>query len=140
MAMLPFCGYHMADYWQHWLDMEAKITNPPVICNVNWFRTDDAGHFIWPGFGDNLRVIEWVLKRAFGEADAAETPIGFVPKPEDINLEGSGVDEATLRDLLTVDLDLWKQEVVGIREFYAKFGDKLPQSLRDELDALEARL
>ena len=140
MAMLPFCGYHMADYWQHWLDMEEKITNPPVICNVNWFRTDDAGHFIWPGFGDNLRVIEWVLKRAFGEADAVETPIGFVPKPEDINLEGSGVDEETLRDLLTVDPALWKQEVAGIREFYAKFGDKLPQSLRDELDALEKRL
>ena len=140
MAMLPFCGYHMADYWQHWLDMAEKITNPPVICNVNWFRTDDAGHFIWPGFGDNLRVIEWVLKRAFGEADATETPIGFVPKPEDINLEGSGVDEATLRDLLTVDPALWKQEVAGIREFYAKFGDKLPKQLRDELDALEARL
>ena len=140
MAMLPFCGYHMADYWQHWLDMEEKITHPPVICNVNWFRTDDEGRFIWPGFGDNLRVIEWVLKRAFGEADAVETPIGFVPKPEDINLEGSGIDETTLRDLLTVDPALWKQEVAGIREFYAKFGDKLPKPLRDELDALEQKL
>ena len=140
MAMLPFCGYHMADYWQHWLDMEEKITNPPVICNVNWFRTDDEGHFIWPGFGDNLRVIEWVLGRAFGEYDAVETPIGFVPKPEDINLEGSGVDEETLKDLLTVDPALWKQEVAGIREFYAKFGDKLPKQLKDELDALEKRL
>ncbi len=140
MAMLPFCGYHMADYWQHWLDMEEKITNPPVICNVNWFRTDDAGHFIWPGFGDNLRVIEWVLKRAFGEADAVETPIGYVPRPEDINLDGSGVDAETLKGLLSVDPALWKQEVAGIREFYAKFGDKLPQELRDELDALEKRL
>ena len=140
MAMLPFCGYHMADYWQHWLDMEEKITNPPVICNVNWFRTDDAGHFIWPGFGDNLRVIEWVLKRAFGEVDAVETPIGYVPKPEDINLDGSGVDAETLKGLLSVDPALWKQEVAGIREFYAKFGDKLPQELRDELDALEKRL
>ena len=124
----------MADYWQHWLDMEQKITNPPVICNVNWFRTDDAGHFIWPGFGDNLRVIEWVLKRAFGEADAVETPIGYVPKSEDINLEGSGVDEETLKGLLSVDPALWKQEVAGIREFYAKFGDKLPQQLGDELE------
>ena len=140
MAMLPFCGYHMADYWQHWLDMEEKITNPPVICNVNWFRTDDAGHFIWPGFGDNLRVIEWVLKRAFGEVDAVETPIGYVPKPEDINLEGSGVDEETLKGLLSVDPELWKQEVAGIREFYAKFGGKLPKELRGELDALEQRL
>ncbi len=140
MAMLPFCGYHMADYWQHWLDMEEKITNPPVICNVNWFRTDDAGRFIWPGFGDNLRVIEWVLKRAFGEADAVETPIGFVPRPGDINLEGSGVDEETLEGLLSVDPGLWKQEVAGIREFYAKFGEKLPKELREELDALERRL
>ena len=140
MAMLPFCGYHMADYWQHWLDMEAKIAHPPVICNVNWFRTDDAGHFLWPGFGDNLRVIEWVLKRAFGEVDAVETPIGYMPKPEDINIEGSGVDLETLRGLLTVDPDLWKTEVAGIREFYAKFGDKLPAKLRAELDALEARL
>ena len=140
MAMLPFCGYHMADYWQHWLDMEAKIAHPPVICNVNWFRTDDAGHFLWPGFGDNLRVIEWVLKRAFGEVDAVETPIGYMPKPEDIDIEGSGVDLETLRGLLTVDPDLWKTEVAGIREFYAKFGDKLPAKLRAELDALEARL
>ena len=140
MAMLPFCGYHMADYWQHWLDMEEKITNPPVICNVNWFRTDDEGHFQWPGFGDNLRVIEWVLKRAFGEADAVETEIGFMPRPEDIDLEGSGVDAATLADLLTVDKALWKQEAAGIREFYARFGDKLPKTLREELDALEARL
>ncbi len=140
MAMLPFCGYHMADYWQHWLDMEAKIAHPPVICNVNWFRTDDAGHFLWPGFGDNLRVIEWVLKRAFGEVDAVETPIGYMPRPEDIDIEGSGVDLETLRGLLTVDPDLWKTEVAGIREFYAKFGDKLPAKLRAELDALEARL
>jgi len=140
MAMLPFCGYHMADYWQHWLDMEEKITNPPVICNVNWFHTDAEGHFQWPGFGDNLRVIEWVLKRAFGEAEAVETPIGYEPKPGDIDLEGSGVDEETLEDLLKVDPALWKQEVAGIREFYGKFGEKLPKALLEELDALEQRL
>ena len=140
MAMLPFCGYHMADYWQHWLDMEEKISNPPIICNVNWFRTDDAGHFIWPGFGDNLRVLEWVLKRAFGEADAVETPIGYTPKPEDINLEGSGVDLETLQELLRVDPELWKQEVAGIRDFYARFGEKLPARLARELDDLEAGL
>ena len=140
MAMLPFCGYHMADYWQHWLDMEEKITNPPIICNVNWFRTDDEGNFQWPGYGDNLRVIEWVLKRAFGEADAVETEIGYMPKPEDINIAGTDVTPETLRSLLTVDKDLWKQETAGIREFYAKFGDKLPAKLREELETLEKRL
>ena len=140
MAMLPFCGYHMGDYWQHWLDMEKLVTKPPVIANVNWFRTDDEGHFLWPGFGDNLRVIEWVLRRAFGEVDARETTLGYEPYPEDIDLEGSGVTKETLADLLSVDPELWKAECKGIHEFYAKFGDKLPQRLADELSALEARL
>ncbi|MCD8001729.1 MAG: phosphoenolpyruvate carboxykinase (GTP) [Oscillospiraceae bacterium] len=140
MAMLPFCGYHMADYWQHWLDMEQRITNPPVICNVNWFRTDEQGKFLWPGFGDNLRVIEWVLKRAFGEVDAVDSEIGYLPRPEDINLKGCGVDMETLRGLLSVDKTLWRQETAGIREFYAKFGEKLPAALKAELDELERRL
>ena len=140
MAMLPFCGYHMADYWQHWLDMENKIANPPIICNVNWFRTDENGKFLWPGFGDNLRVIEWVIRRAFGEVDAVETEIGYMPKPEDINLDGSGVDAETLCGLLSVDRELWKTECAGIREFYARFGDKIPQALTDELENLEANL
>ena len=140
MAMLPFCGYNMGDYWQHWLDMEKLVSKPPVICNVNWFRTDDEGHFQWPGFGDNLRVIEWVLARAFGEADAVETPIGYLPKPEDINIEGTDVTADTLKELLTVDKQLWKDECKGIREFYAQFGDKLPKVLMDELNELESKL
>ena len=141
MAMLPFCGYHMADYWQHWLDMGEKLGDKaPKIFNVNWFRTDDEGHFIWPGFGDNLRVLEWILKRCFNEAGAAETAIGYEPQPEDIDLEDSGVDQATLEGLLGVDKALWKDEVKGIREFYQKFGDKLPQKLSDELAELEKRL
>jgi len=140
MAMLPFCGYHMADYWQHWLDMEEKITNPPIICNVNWFRTDDQGNFQWPGFGDNLRVIEWVLKRAFGEADAVETEIGYMPRPEDINVEGLDISGETMQELLSVDQKLWKQEVAGIRAFYASFGEKLPAKLEEELNALEQRI
>ena len=140
MAMIPFCGYHMGAYWQHWLDMEKLITKPPVICNVNWFRTDDQGHFLWPGFGDNLRIIDWVLRRAFGETDAVESPLGWLPRPEDIDLEGTDVSKETLRDLLTVDKELWKQECAGIREFYARFGEKLPRRLREELEALEARL
>ena len=140
MAMLPFCGYHMADYWQHWLDMEDSIDNPPKIFNVNWFRTDDEGNFIWPGFGENIRVLEWILKRCFNEVDARETEIGYLPNPEDINLEGLDLTRETLAGLLNVNRDLWKDEVAGIREFYKQFGDKLPKELSDELDALEKRL
>ena len=140
MAMLPFCGYHMADYWQHWLDMGEKIPHPPKIFHVNWFRTDDQGHFIWPGFGDNLRVLEWILARAFDEADAVETPIGYEPRPEDINIQGLDIDVDTVRGLLDVDRDLWRGEVADIKQFYAKFGGKVPQPLLDQLATLEHNL
>ena len=141
MAMLPFCGYHMGDYWAHWFEMGEKLGDKaPKIFNVNWFRTDDEGHFIWPGFGDNLRVLEWILKRCEGKVDAVETPIGFVPHAEDINIEGLEISLDTLKGLLDVDRDLWKSETEGITEFYAKFGNKLPAELRHQLDALKARL
>lgn len=140
MAMLPFCGYHMGDYFQHWIDMGKKIKVQPKIFNVNWFRTDSEGHFIWPGFGDNMRVLDWILKRCEETVDADETAIGYVPKPEDINLEGCGVDEETLKGLLNVDTETWKKEAEGIKEFYKKFGDKLPKELNAELSALESRL
>ena len=140
MAMLPFCGYHMADYWQHWLDMGEKIPHKPKIFHVNWFRTDDEGHFIWPGFGDNLRVLEWILARAFDEADAVETPSGEEPRPEDINVDGLDIGVDTVRDLLTVDRDLWRGEVADIKAFYAKFGDKVPHELLDQLATLEHNL
>ena len=137
MAMRPFCGYNMADYWQHWLDMGEKLPNAPKIFNVNWFRTDDNGRFLWPGFGDNLRVLEWILKRCFDEVGADETPIGYEPKPEDINLDGCGVTVETLRQLLTLDAESWRENCAGIREYFEQFGDKLPHELRDELEALE---
>lgn len=140
MAMLPFCGYHMGDYFQHWIDMGKKIKVQPKIFNVNWFRTDSEGHFIWPGFGDNMRVLDWILKRCEETVDADETAIGYVPKPEDINLDGCGVDEETLKGLLNVDTETWKKEAEGIKEFYKKFGDKLPKELNEELEALESRL
>lgn len=142
MAMLPFCGYHMGDYWAHWLEMGKVLGDKaPKIFNVNWFRTDDDGNFIWPGFGDNMRVLDWILDRCEGVVDAVETPIGYEPKAEDINVEGlEGIDTETIRGLLTVDTDLWKEETKGIKEFYAKFGDKLPKELDGELKALEARL
>ena len=140
MAMLPFCGYHMGDYFQHWIDMGKKIKVQPKIFNVNWFRTDSEGHFIWPGFGDNMRVLDWILKRCEETVDADETAIGYVPKPEDINLEGCGVDKETLKGLLNVDTETWKKEAEGIKEFYKKFGDRLPKELEEELAALESRL
>ena len=142
MAMLPFCGYHMADYWQHWIDMGKKVANPPKIFNVNWFRLDDDGNFIWPGFGDNMRVLEWIMKRCFDEIDAVDTPIGYMPKPEDINIEGleGEVSLDTMKELLTVDTNLWKQEVDGIKEFYGKFGSKLPKELTECLNELESNL
>ena len=141
MAMLPFCGYHMGDYFAHWIEMGEKLGDKaPKIFNVNWFRTDDEGHFIWPGFGDNMRVLMWILDRCDGKADAVETPIGYEPKPEDINIEGLDIDVETIKGLLNVDVDLWKEEAKGIEEFYAKFGDRLPQELRNQLNALKERL
>lgn len=141
MAMLPFCGYHMGDYWKHWLEMGEKLGDKaPKIFNVNWFRTDDEGHFIWPGFGDNLRVLMWILDRCEGKAEAVETPIGFEPKAEDINIEGLDITVDTIRGLLNVDKDLWREEAKGIHEFYAKFGDKLPKELEKELAVLEDNL
>ena len=144
MAMLPFCGYNMADYWQHWIDIGAGLDEDkaPKIFNVNWFRKDDDGNFLWPGFGDNMRVLEWIIKRCEGMVDADETAIGFVPKAEDINLAGieDEVSEAQLKAILSVDNSLWDDEAKGIEEFYSKFGDRLPKALSDELNTLKANL
>ena len=139
-AMIPFCGYHMGDYFKHWIEMgEVLGDKAPKIFNVNWFRKDENDNFIWPGFGDNLRVLEWMLKRVDGEVDATETAIGYVPKASDINLEGLDIDEATLQSILDVDNAAWAKEAEGVEEFYARFGDKLPAELRAELDGLKAR-
>ena len=142
MAMLPFCGYNMGDYFKHWVEMgELLGDKAPKIFNVNWFRVDEDGHFIWPGFGDNLRVLEWMLKRCDGEVDAVETAIGYVPKAEDINLEGlDDFSIETLKGILEVDNAKWAKEAEGIEEFYKKFGDKLPAELRAELEGLKARV
>ena len=141
MAMLPFCGYHMGDYFQHWIDMGKKLGDKaPKIFNVNWFRTDDEGHFIWPGFGDNMRVLMWILARCEGKADAVETPIGYEPKPEDIDLTGLDIDRATLEGLLDVDKDLWKEDLANAEQFFAKFEGHLPAELVHEKEALAERL
>ena len=144
MAMLPFCGYNMGDYWKHWIDI-GKTLDPdkaPKIFNVNWFRKDDEGNFMWPGFGDNLRVLEWILKRCDGEVDAQETAIGYIPYAKDINIEGleGEVSLESLESILDVDKSLWANEADGIAEFYQKFGDKLPKELADELETLKANL
>ena len=143
MAMLPFCGYNMGDYFKHWIEMGEMLGDKaPKIFNVNWFRKDDDGNFLWPGFGDNMRVLEWIIKRCEGKVDAEETAIGFVPKAEDINLEGieDEVSEDQLKEILSVDNSLWEDEAKGIEEFYAKFGDRLPKALSDELNTLKANL
>ena len=141
MAMRPFVGYDMGDYFAHWLEMGKRIPHAPKIFHVNWFRTDDEGHFIWPGFGDNMRVVMWILARCAGEVDAVETPIGLVPKPEDINIEGlDGVTVDTVKNLLTIDKQSWLEDVENIKAFYKQVGDRVPKEMYDELATLEANL
>ncbi|HBI85642.1 MAG TPA: phosphoenolpyruvate carboxykinase (GTP) [Ruminococcus sp.] len=147
MAMKPFIGYNVGDYWAHWLEMGEMLGDKaPKIFNVNWFKKDAEGHFMWPGFGDNMRVLDWIIKRCEGTVDAVETPIGFLPKPEDINIAGLE-DEVTLdtmKELLAVDTDLWKKEIVEMRRYYnddiAAKGGKIPQALYGVLDKIEANL
>jgi phosphoenolpyruvate carboxykinase (GTP) len=140
MAMLPFCGYNMADYFSHWLNVGKKLTSPPAIFHVNWFRLNDQGEFIWPGFGENLRALIWMLDRINGKARANETPIGFIPTKDSLHLEKLEISDEDMNELLTIHSEDWKQETVGIREFFNNFGDRMPKELWDELANLEARL
>ncbi|MBQ7320633.1 MAG: phosphoenolpyruvate carboxykinase (GTP) [Clostridia bacterium] len=141
MAMRPFVGYDMGDYWAHWLTMGTKIPHAPKIFHVNWFRTDNEGNFIWPGFGDNMRVLMWILDRCAGKVDADMTAIGYVPKAEDICIEGlEGITLDTIKELLTVDNASWLEDIQNIKDFYKQVGDRVPEALYDELAALEARL
>ena len=140
MAMRPFVGYDMGEYWAHWLEMGKKIPRAPKIFHVNWFRTDDQGHFIWPGFGENMRVLMWILARCEDKVGAKETPIGYVPFSRDINLEGTDVSEKTLEELLSIDRQSWLDDIENIKEFYDFVGPSTPEELREELDALKQRL
>ena len=140
MAMRPFVGYDMGDYFAHWLSMGTRIPHPPKIFHVNWFRTDDEGNFIWPGFGDNMRVLLWILDRCAGNVDADITPIGYIPKPEDINIEGLDIALDTVKELLKVDKASWLEDIENIKAFYKQIGDRVPVTMYDELAALEARL
>jgi phosphoenolpyruvate carboxykinase (GTP) len=141
MAMLPFCGYHMGDYWQHWLNMGAKGGDRmPRVYYVNWFRKGGEGQFLWPGFGENSRVLEWIFRRCEGKAESMETPIGNLPAPGALNIDELGLDDAVMEELCRVDPGAWLQEVASMREHYANIGDHVPVELRDQLDALEKRL
>jgi phosphoenolpyruvate carboxykinase (GTP) len=140
MAMQPFCGYNFGDYWQHWLEVGARLAQAPRIYHVNWFRRDAQGKFLWPGYGENLRVLAWMLDRCAGKAAATEAAIGWLPRPEDLNVDGLGVGRDALAALLSVDPALWRKEVAEIREYLARYGSRLPAALLEELKATEQRL
>ncbi|HVR86085.1 MAG TPA: phosphoenolpyruvate carboxykinase (GTP) [Planctomycetota bacterium] len=140
MAMLPFCGYNMADYFGHWLRIGAKSDEAPGIFHVNWFQTDSDGSFLWPGFGENLRVLRWILDRVRGKAEAVRTPIGFLPTRESLDLSGLNLPESALRRLLSADRDAWIQELADMKAFFEKFGRRLPEELWQEHDRLMHRL
>jgi len=140
MAMQPFCGYNFGDYWQHWLDVGARLRQPPRIYHVNWFRRDAQGKFLWPGYGENLRVLAWMLERCAGKAGASDSAIGWLPRQEDLNVDGLGVGRDALTALLNVDPALWRKEVAEIGEYLSRYGSRLPATLLEELTATERRL
>jgi phosphoenolpyruvate carboxykinase (GTP) len=140
MAMKPFCGYNYGDYWQHWLSFEDKASNLPRIFNVNWFRKDADGQFMWPGFGENMRVIDWILRRCNGDADARETAVGLLPEPSDIELNGIDTDLETMEQLLSVDAAAWQAELDAIGAYLDEYGDRTPEALREEQRAVSQEL
>jgi phosphoenolpyruvate carboxykinase (GTP) len=133
MAMLPFAGYNFGDYWSHWIDVGAKLKSQPKIFHVNWFRQNDAGKFLWPGYGENLRVLRWIIDRCKGQAGARETVIGLLPNPADLDTQGLQISPAALEELLTVNPRLWQEEFTGIGKYLDQFGDRVPPPLKSEL-------
>ncbi|MDP7657636.1 MAG: phosphoenolpyruvate carboxykinase (GTP) [Nitrososphaerales archaeon] len=140
MAMRPFCGYHMADYFSHWIKIGSSMVNPPRIFHVNWFRLDENGKFIWPGFGDNIRVLKWIVDRVKGRGKAIKTPIGYIPTPDALDINGLNISSSELAELLRVDNNAWLEEMKEIRTFFTSLGKKLPNDLLKELTNLETRL
>jgi phosphoenolpyruvate carboxykinase (GTP) len=141
MAMLPFCGYNMADYFGHWLRLAGEHPNEmPRIFVVNWFRKDAHGRFLWPGYGENSRVLEWIFRRCDDEGEAVETPIGLVPAEGDIDLDGLEISADAMNELLTVDAALVRDQLPQLEEHLARFGDRLPEEIRTQLVALKERL
>jgi len=140
MAMQPFCGYNYADYWQHWLTVGSKLKNPPKIFHVNWFRRDEQGKFLWPGYGDNLRVLAWMLERVAGTAGATDTAIGSLPRPQDLNVKGLDIAPEALEELLHVDSAQWRKEVGEFRTYLSQYGTRVPAALTQNLDRVEKAL
>ncbi|MDP2912737.1 MAG: phosphoenolpyruvate carboxykinase (GTP) [Candidatus Omnitrophota bacterium] len=140
MAMLPFCGYNMADYFGHWLKIGKRLIHPPRVFSVNWFRTDEKGRYLWPGFGENIRVLKWIIDRVNSRVGAKETPIGLVPHLKDFSLDGLNISKESLEKLFDVDADEWRKEAGDIEEFYKKFGARIPKEIWTELHSLKAKL
>jgi phosphoenolpyruvate carboxykinase (GTP) len=140
MAMKPFAGYNFGDYWQHWLSFETRAKKLPRIFHVNWFRQDKSGKFMWPGYGENLRVLKWIIDRCENRVGAAESPIGFLPQAKDIDSDGAGVDPNTLQELCSIDTSAWRQEMDEIGKYFGEFGRRVPARLKEEHNAASKRL
>jgi len=140
MAMKPFCGYNFADYWAHWLSFDERSDKLPKIFHVNWFRQDKSGHFLWPGFGENLRVLRWIIDRCEGRVDAKDTPIGFLPDSSDIDTSDLGVDDETMQALTSIDTAQWQEEMSAIGEYLDSYGERLPEALKAEQEKVVAAL
>jgi phosphoenolpyruvate carboxykinase (GTP) len=140
MAMQPFCGYNFGDYWQHWLNVGAKLARPPRIYHVNWFRRDAAGKFLWPGYGENLRVLAWMLDRCAGKVGAVDSAVGRLPRPQDLNTAGLALASGALESLCSIDADIWRKELAEMREYLGRYGSRLPAALLAELKTTEQRL
>jgi len=140
MAMKPFCGYNFGDYWKHWLSFGGRAGKLPRIFHVNWFRQDKNGRFMWPGYGENLRVLQWITDRCDGRIEAQDTPIGFVPRKQDLDVSGLNMDDATLETLLSVDPVAWRHELESIGKYLEEFRERVPAKLREELRDVQRRL
>jgi phosphoenolpyruvate carboxykinase (GTP) len=140
MAMKPFAGYNFGDYWAHWLNLGSTLKNPPRIFHVNWFRQNAAGKFLWPGFGENLRVLAWILDRCQGSVGAVDTPIGHMPRPGDLNTAGLDISPEALAELTAVPNAAWRQEIANLRAYLLEYGSHLPAAMLAEADQVERRL
>jgi phosphoenolpyruvate carboxykinase (GTP) len=140
MAMLPFCGYNMADYFGHWLRMGKKLAHPPKIFTVNWFRTNDEGKYLWPGFGDNIRVLKWIVERVNNKVSSKETAIGLLPEIKDLDLTGLNIPQEEIAKLFEVNSEEWTPELKDIEKFLEQFGSRLPQEMREEYKKLSRDL